>query len=189
MFRNLIYVSMMALAASAADAGVFTTTFTQVGANVVAVGSGSFDLRGSPSFTNFPQENRIVSATGFFLFGSGNFDAYDFASFTGPGPFGTVGEVLATSWSGDQVGIWTDASRIYVPTGYQSGDPLANSATWAGFTLEGLGLTPGTFGYTFDGNTYNVVVKDMAAIPLPAGLGLLLSALAGLGLLARRRTA
>lgn len=180
----------LVLAAPVAEAAVFTTTFQQVGANVVATGSGSFDLSGMGlTFSPIIQENRIWGATNFFLFGSGNSTAYDL-EMTGPAFSGVGGEVFADSWSGDQVGIWVDADRIYVPVGYVSGAALANSATWSSQTIGGLGLTKGLFAYTFGNNTFNIVVDDvMSAVPVAPALPLLASAFGLLALMRRRRLA
>jgi hypothetical protein len=187
--KNLLVGIVMVLAATGAEAATYTTTFTQSGGDVVAVGAGAFDLTGMTfSGSNLPEENRIISSLGFFLFGSGNFDVYDL-TMTGPGVFGTGGQFSAAVWSGDQVGIWSQLDRIYVPVGYTSGAALSNSATWLNKTLAELGLTQGTSSYMFGENTYNVVVGPSAVIPVPASLPLLLTALGAFGFARRRHRA
>jgi hypothetical protein len=92
---------------------------------------------------------------------------------------------------------------IYVPSGYVSGTSLSDTATWDNTTIAGLGLTGGTYTYSWDVaplvstgaatpdsvaiDTYTVVVNASippgggSSVPLPAGLPL---GLLGLGTLA-----
>lgn len=54
-----------------------------------------------------------------------------------------------TRSSGDFIGLWWDVNDYYrhallVPHGYESGEELWGTATFAGHTFASLGLTPGT---------------------------------------------
>ena len=177
-----------ALAAGVAQAATFTTNFWQAGSDVQASGQGAFDLDGMTPIGDGMSEHRIWSVLGFFLFGTQDFMAYG-STFSGPGIFGNGGEVQATQWNGDSAGLWVEQGFFYVPLGYVSGSALSNAATWANTTLADLGLSTGTYSYTFGTNTYNVIVGDASVptVPVPATLPLVLAALGGLALLRRRK--
>jgi hypothetical protein len=67
-----LVAGVLAIASWGANAAaVYTTKFQQVGGDVVATGSGAFDLTGMASIGSGSEENRIISSLGFFLFGSG----------------------------------------------------------------------------------------------------------------------
>ena len=58
--------------------------------------------------------------------------------------------MAAATWSGysrDHCGEY--AGILSVPTGYVSGTALSDSATYSGTTLATLGVTPGTYVWTW----------------------------------------
>jgi len=177
---TLAIVLASLLSVRPAQAG-YIVTLQQVGPDVVATGSGAIDLRGltfsysafvNPkisSFFYFP----VTRAAGIYTGPtSSSVDVYSGPS--GPASFGSVGYVLASSGSGDMVGIsdgfvegdlW---SILIVPTGYVSGTALSDTAIYSGTTLADLGVRPGTYVWTW-GNTanQNFTLKILTAI-LPA---------------------
>jgi hypothetical protein len=158
------------LSVRAAQAG-YTVTLRQVGPDVVATGSGAIDLTGV-TFSNsgFLVPQIISGENGFGSLRSGgsittgpvssmpqdprqSVDLYS-AALNGPVTFGgsRLGvPVKASSGSGSMVGMSIAGIvgrldlRINVPRGYVSGSALADSATYRGTTLLGLGVTPGTY--------------------------------------------
>jgi hypothetical protein len=88
--------------------------------------------------------------------------------------------------SGDVVGINGGAGYIYVPASYVSDSPLANTATWSSATFASLGVTPGTYIWTWD-NGADSFTLEIGQTPLPAALPLFATGLGGLGLLGWRR--
>jgi hypothetical protein len=150
-----------------AQAG-YTVTLQQVGPNVVATGSGTISLTGltfggsgsldpyvSPYSVPHPLGGSIGISTGPT---SSAVDSY--YGFNEPTSFGTRGLTAASSGSGDMVGIATTfwGSFLSVPTGYVSGTALWGRAIYTGKTFATLGVTPGTYEWTW-GNGANQKFK------------------------------
>jgi hypothetical protein len=133
----------------------YIVNLKQGGSNVVANGSGAIDLTGlfffgSGSFfitTLVPSLGRI--STGPPPSGLGSVDVY--RVFSGPANFGSGGQHNATESlsSGNFVGIQASVDELFVPHGYISNSALSSSATWTGATFASLGVTPGTFVWTW----------------------------------------
>ena len=143
-------------------AQAYTTMLQQIGSNVVANGAGAINLTGlifqgtsslaagvnAPSGDSVvPQMNASFGAilTGQVLGGV----VTGYTGFTGPTSFGPGGFFFATTGSGDLVGISSGARALYVPLGYVSGAALSSSATWNNATFASLGVTPGTYMWTW----------------------------------------
>ena len=86
------------------------------------------------------------------------------ANFSGPSSFGPgTSEVDATSGSGDILGLTPVGEGLVVPDGYTSGSPLSSSSTYSGETFASIGMTPGTYVWTWgsggsaDSMTLNII--------------------------------
>jgi hypothetical protein len=184
---TLAIVLAWLLSVRPAQAG-YTVTLQQVGPDVVATGSGAIDLTGltfsgstsldpaiRPAIGHFG--NRTLSA--FINTGptSSTVDFYVGAS--GPESFGTLVFTSASSGSGDMVGIsvgGTNGNFLSVPRGYVSGNALSDSATYIGKTFATLGVTPGTFVWTWGpGANQNFTLDVVAAAVSGTPPGLLLN--------------
>jgi VPDSG-CTERM motif len=171
------------------SAQAYTVTLEEVGTNVVASGSGAIDLTGlsliAPNFGNVtagiaPSDGAINVAHGFV-------SAY--RGYSGPSSFGTGGFTFATLSSGDAVGI-NFGSFLFVPNGYVSGTALSDTSTYNGATFASLGVTPGTYVWTWGTGLPNqnfTLVIGAAGVPDGgATVSLLGCALLGLGALRRK---
>jgi PEP-CTERM motif len=172
---------------------------SQVGANVVMTGSGVIDLAGltfdasGPLPTNgiiWPDAAEIITGA------AGSVDLYTGAS--GPTSMGSGAESLGNTASGDQFGVGdsTGTIIIFVPAGYD-GTSLSGTATFDNTTLAMLGLSPGTYTYTWSAAVTpgvvpgdgNLTVNVSSVVPEPSTWAMMLAGFAGLGFLGYRRTA
>lgn len=132
-----------------AQAG-YIVTLTQQGPNVVASGSGTIDLTGLIFNDVVFANNDITPNTGSIRtgpFSSVNLDTYAFVM--GPTSFGNGFGGQGNTGSGDMVGITGVSHTLYVPEGYLSGAALSNTMTVSNATFASLGVTPGTYVWTW----------------------------------------
>ena len=172
---------------------------TQVGANVVVTGSGVIDLDGLTFLgTGSLQVNGIIwpDAATVLVGAEGFTDLYGGVS--GPATMGPGGEVYADSATGDQFGVTGSALGspvILVPSGYDGSTSLSGSSTFNNTTLAELGLTPGTYVYTWEpaavpgalAQDGNVTVNVLSGVPEPSTWAMMALGFAGIGLLAYRK--
>ena len=185
---------LLALAAVAAlsvqPAQAYMVTLKQVGSDVVATGSGPINLTGLNfviSTVLSAQINSTVAAIGtgpaFPVAG----DLYN--GLSGPTSFGSGLTTFPSSGSGDTVGIGGKVGRLVVPGGYVSGTALSDTSTYDNATFKSLGLTPGTYVWTWGTGLPNqnfTLVIGRATVP-DAGWTVSLLGFALLGLAALRR--
>jgi hypothetical protein len=179
-------------AVSAAPLTPYVVTIEQVGANVVATGSGEFNVTGlTSSESDSGLAANVDPVFGGITLGAGNRTNYDGGlNATGPTNFGSGFFTTASSSSGPQVSFgFAVSSDVVVPLGYISGTLLAPStATFDNTTLALLGITVGTYAWTWGSAAdQSFTIDVVATTPLPATLPLFATGLGGLGLLARRR--
>jgi hypothetical protein len=176
------------LFASSAQAG-YVVTLQELGTDVVATGSGPIDLTGLA----FAQESlwggEIFPSIAYIISGPVTLlPTRSYIGLTGPASFGDGGTTFPSSGSGDIVGIMLSGLELIVPVGYASGDPLSDSSTYANATFSSLGVTPGTYEWTWGtgaNQNFTLVIgsPESSRIPEPASAALLGVALAGLLLL------
>ncbi len=144
----------------------FIVNFAQVGNNVIATGSGTLDLAGlSYLGTEGGLSDGVIPNSASIVLGStaGKSDIY--TGFTGPSSFGSLGLTTPSASAGDLVGLQYSTNYIALPAGFESGGSLSDSGTFANATFASLGLTPGTYAYTWSPPN---VVDDSFVINIPA---------------------
>ena len=154
-FRELfsIAVAVASIFACQNALAVFTINVVETGGNVVATGSGTVNISGlgvfSLSGTTQPSPLVLPSNKAISLHSNGNLPIHLWVgAVTGPS-FGSGPRIDADSGSGDVFQISSGA--LILSNSYVSGNPLNNSATWTGKSFANLGLTPGS--YTFSWGT------------------------------------
>ena len=183
MLATLAVTIACGLSARPAQAG-YIVTLNQVGPDVVATGIGPIDLTGLFFDANVSTGSNIQADAAVIFTGpatSSNGSRY--AGIGGPTSFGTAASTtFASSGSGDLVGIIGKYGYLIVPMGYVSGTALSDSSTYNSKTFSSLGVTPGTYEWTWGrGVNQNVTLRIGVAVPDSGStFGLLLLPLAAL---------
>ena len=166
----------MGLVPAAATASVivsFADTKNIQGIDAVATGSGTLNVSAlTPSvgsgraFVNGQDAMIVVGPAPNFS----NFSTYMFAS--GPATFGPGAPVIAWYGSGDNFGILGRLGILLLPEGYISGAPLYGTSHYPGRTVASLGLTPGTYVYTWGSgaNADSLTIQVGTPVPEPGPL-------------------
>jgi hypothetical protein len=178
--RHLASLALLIIGVTSRAEASVIIDITQSGSDVVATGSGSIDTSNTSALTflmNIAVGSGIYSGyDGAGELGLGptsfNTDIYT-GSITGPA-LGSGALIYASSGAGDAFVLDPGDGAIGVPTGYTSGAALSDSATWSGTTLTDLGLTPGTYVYTWgSGANLDSVTVNVEAAPEPGSVFLL----------------
>jgi protein with PEP-CTERM/exosortase system signal len=173
-------------------AQAYTVTLEEVGSNVVSNGSGAINLTGLSFLVSGTQGGAILQPPiGAIVTGTtDSANVTFFSGFSGPTSFGSGNGDIASSGSGDRVGIVGLFGQLSVPDGYVSGAALLSSATWNNATFASLGVTPGTYVWSWGTGLPNQnFTLQIGAAGVPDGgttVSLLGCALLGLAALRRK---
>jgi len=159
----------------------YTAYIFQSGSDVVATGSGSLDFSNLVFNVSGSCTPGVSAATIGLSLGTNNGPCTEYVgTITGPASWGAGSLTFTSSGSGPNVVI--TSSSIAVPLAYVSGAALGTStATFLSNTLAGLGLTIGTYTYswgTTNPDTFTVNINtsspESSSAPLTlAGLGVI----------------
>lgn len=171
-----------------AGRAAYLATAQQVGNDVVITGSGTLILS-NPFSGSTNSASVIEPSSGTFSVGprETTFTKLYFPTgFKGPGSFGSGAYHVADSGSGGLVQLHPNGGTVAVPQGYVLGSPLSQSSTYAAQTLASLGMSPGTYTWSWgSGDTADSFELDVITPSPEPGSALLLAA--GVGALAARR--
>jgi hypothetical protein len=139
----------------AANASPYVVTLEEVGSNVVATGSGAIDLTGLESLIQTTADSSISPCFADIYTGAtptfGNVTVYagsPSSPLSGPSSFGNGLFDRANSGTGDMVGL-ESPNALYLPTNYTSDSALSDGALYDNATFASLGVTPGTYVWTW----------------------------------------
>jgi VPDSG-CTERM motif len=187
-FYGIVALVSLLLLGITQSARAYTVTMQQMGSNVVANGSGAFNLTGlTPLGPASGSSNGILPSSHLIFMGDGSVTALDgYTGYTGPTGFGSGGVTLADTGSGDFVVLYF--TGLYVPQGYVSGNALLDSITFNNTNFATLGVMEGTYVWSWGtGPNQNFTLNIGGSVPDGGStVGLLGFALAGLGILRRK---
>jgi hypothetical protein len=147
--KNLLPLTVLTIVVTSLfcvrPAQAYTVRLNEVGANVVANGSGAINLTGLGFFQSGPLNSLLNATFGVIRTGTDGSSADWYTGATGPSTFGSGGQFFPSIGSGDFVGIDGGIGIIFVPLGYVSGGALSSRSTFNNQTFATLGVTPGTY--------------------------------------------
>ena len=183
----LALVSLLGLGITQSARANVIATINQVGTSVVGTGSGTVDLAGLTFLGSGSLAAGVNPSIAAFNAGSGAYD--DYSGVSGPTSFGIGGPSFpASSSTGNPVSIFGQAGELRLPQGYLTGGPLSGTFTFNNATFAGLGVTPGTYVWTWGTGVHADSFTINAGVGVPdAGSTLPLLGFALLGLAALRR--
>ena len=188
--RCFLMFAAVAAVSIAQPAQAYTVRLKEVGDNVVANGSGPINLTG----LTLVDRGLILTGTinaniGLIITGPFASFADGFSGITGPTSFGSGGSSFPNSGSGDMVGISGFFGRLVVPLNYVSGTALSDSMTFNNATFASLGVTPGTYVWSWGDGADQRFTLRIGAVGVPDGsitISLFGCALLGLAVLRRK---
>src|SRR5215472_10464142 len=200
--RKLLPLILFAVAVTSLCSGQpaqgFTVTLEQVGSNVVATGTGAINLTGLTFASGgFVQTGGMGPSIALLVVADGT-GLSRYTGFSGPSSFGPgITIINDSSDSGDSVGIVGPAfflgPSLFLPAGYVSGTALSDSSTYNSATFATLGVTPGTYVWTWGtglpNQNFTLQIGPVPGPSVPDGgstVSLLGCALLGLAALRRK---
>ena len=157
---------LVSFAAAQSAHAAMTLSINNEADNVVATANGSIDLTALTFVENGANFSSIEPDAAALLSGEVE-DIGVYVGLSGPASWGSGGQTVATSSSGDGFLIVGLQGAIAVPQGYTSGANLSSEAVFSGATIAGLGLTPGSYTYTWGSgpDADSLIVNISAAAP------------------------
>lgn len=191
---KLLYLAVMSsFLAEFANADTVNVSVSEDAFGVEIEGSGSIDLTGlvfaatlddSIFFVN-PEEGAFgAGADGpIDVYEAGVAGTFDFT------PFGSAGPTEVDAGTGDTFALaFFGPPVLLLPEGYVSGDPLSFTVSFAGETLESLGIDALPATTVIGTNDINLSLAEApSAVPLPAAMPMLLLGIASVGWVGSRR--
>lgn len=188
----MVGAAMLTMLPVAAEAAI-VVNYEQVGANVVATTTGTFDITGLKEFNKAPH---LIGTNGIdYLASGGTAKAPIISIYTGfvsnPTEIGSGTKfILASSSNGDPFGFNTVSQLIALSSSFVSGGSVEGTATFNDTTLAALGLTTGTYNFKTSADTVTINIGNVGgAVPEPATWAMMLLGFGATGAMMRRRKA
>lgn len=148
-----------------------TITFSQVGNDVQATINGSFDLTGLIAGTTTTPNARVRgggSGANVVIGPTAGASTKFYSTISGPTSIGCSTDTIdASSGTANPSGMFginmAAPARLLVPQNYSSGANVSASSTWNGATISSLGLTSGTYVFTWAGDSLTIIIPSGGA--------------------------
>ena len=146
--KTLFFIACLIAACVLPARAIVIVNATEIGGNVVFAGGGTLNIDDLVTASPVGSNAAIVPSSQIALLGANPTDTSVPVNFyeggvVSPGPFGPGGATIGDLGSGDRFGVYQ--TSLVVPAGYSSGDLLNGSITFTGATFASLGITPGTY--------------------------------------------
>jgi hypothetical protein len=169
-YRLAALIALLLAGVAPSAQGALIVDAFETGPNVMFTGSGSLNLGAWTNILQTDEFGRVFPNSGDIVVGpTPNIpvDRYQTGvNFSGPSSFGTGSDGFADSGSDDIFGIIFGADDLIVPRDYVSGDPLSGSSTYLSETFASLGMTPGTYTWSWgSGSTADSFTLKVGGIP------------------------
>ncbi|MEO6799741.1 MAG: hypothetical protein ABI178_07385 [Rhodanobacter sp.] len=190
-FKRLLPLGLAALAAgvllvpAVADATPYVVKLVQQGSNVVGIGSGAIDLTGLTPMSStgvVSASDGVWPSVADVSIGQIGAPLTAYSGITGPSSFGSGGAFFVASGNGDYVELFglsgsypccgLTGPLISVQADYASGTAISNNMILANQSLASLGVTPGTYVWTWGRGAEQSFTLDIVATPEPTALGI-----------------
>lgn len=179
---SLLIASLIWMSAGSARAGL-VILIQEVGNDVVITANGTLNVADLTAQGSVSVFNGMIPRSGYLTFRKDNLSANLYAGISGPASFGTGDFSFASSSSVNFSFLLTGiGSQIALDKQYDfgAGDTISNSATYSNASFDSLGITPGTYIWTW-GSGENAdsitltVVPEPSAYAMATGLALALA--------------
>ncbi len=173
---------------SSVSAGVILT-IQEAGSNVVETAAGTIDTASLVFGGDFQSFSEVHPSTATVTVGPPALTLIPvYNGISGPSTMGSGSLTAATTGTGDLISLNGSLHDLGVPLGYVSGSPLVGTATLTGQTFASLGLTPGTYTYTWGtGPTADFFTVNVGGQAVPEPASLLLVLIGSVGIFAHRQ--
>jgi hypothetical protein len=190
--KTLFLIACLMAAGALPARAIVIVNATEIGGNVVFAGGGTLNLADLAGPSSTGSNAGIFPSSEIALLGANPSTSVPVDFYSGgvvsPGPFGPGGGTIGDLGSGDRFGVFQ--TSLVVPAGYSSGGLLNGSITFTGATFASLGVTPGTYIWSWSeeetADSFILNIGGTSAVPESGSTAvLMLLALGALALLGR----